>query len=32
MTYLIAEKDVKTVLVCGSFYIMPEAKSFLKLG
>lgn len=32
MTYALAEKDVNTVIVCGSFFIMPEAKSFLKLG
>ena len=32
MTYILAEKDLSTVIVCGSFYIMPEAKTFLKIG
>lgn len=32
MTYILAEKDINTVIVCGSFFIMPEAKSFLNLG
>ena len=30
--YALADKEINTVIVCGSFYIMPEAKAFLKLG
>ena len=32
MTYILAERELSTVIVCGSFFIMPEAKAFLNLG